>query len=428
MLSVVPKPAGDDDRPVGSSLVDELVREGARRMLAEAVQAEVDAYLARFAEDLDENGHRLVVRNGYHQPREVTTTAGAVEVIMPRVNDKRIDPDTGERQRFTSAILPPWARKTPKITEVLPLLYLHGLSSGDFVPALGQFLGSSKGLSPAVITKLTEQWKAEQRNFTARDLSDVDYVYLWADGIHVNIRLEEHKLCLLVMIGVRADGRKELVALADGYRESSESWADLLRDCKRRGMHAPVLAVGDGALGFWGALREVFPDAREQRCWFHKIGNVLAALPKSAHPGAKKALAEIWNAEDRHHALEAVTAFQAAYGAKFPKAVAKITDDVDQLLAFYDYPAEHWQHLRTTNPIESTFATVRHRTKITKGPGSRAAGLAMAFKLIESAQARWRAVNAPHLVALVRAGARFERGKLVERPATTPAPTEAAAA
>jgi len=218
-----------------------------------------------------------------------------------------------------------------------------------------------------------------------------------------------------VMIGVRADGRKELVALADGYRESAQSWADLLRDCARRGMRAPVLAAGDGALGFWGALREVFPETAEQRCWFHKTANVLAALPRSAHPGAKKALAEIWGAEDKDHARAAAKAFDAAYGAKFPKAAAKITDDLDQLLAFYDYPAEHWVHLRTTNPIESTFATVRHRTKVTKGPGSRAAGLAMAFKLIDSAQDRWRAVNAPHLVALVRAGATFSHGRLVER-------------
>jgi transposase-like protein len=398
-------------------LIDEIVREGARRMLAEALQAEVDAYVAQFRDERDENGRRLVVRNGSHQPREVLTSAGAVEVTAPRVNDRRTDPQTGERCRFSSAILPAWCRKTPKITEVLPLLYLHGLSTGDFVPALGQFLGSSAGLSAPVISKLTETWKAEQRTFSARDLSGVDYVYLWVDGIHVNIRLEEHKLCLLVMIGVRADGRKELVALTDGYRESVESWADLLRDAARRGMRAPVLAIGDGALGFWGALREVFPQARTQRCWFHKIANVLGALPKSAHPGAKKALAEIWNAEDRRHALDAVRAFEAAYGAKFPKAVAKITDDVEELLAFYDYPAEHWIHLRTTNPIESTFATVRHRTKITRGPGSRAAGLAMAFKLIEAAQDRWRAVNGPHLVALVRAGARFEAGKLVERPA-----------
>jgi transposase-like protein len=276
-----------------------------------------------------------------------------------------------------------------------------------------------------VITKLTETWKAEQRAFAARDLSNVDYVYLWADGIHVNIRLEEHKLCLLVLIGVRADGRKELVALADGYRESGESWADLLRDAARRGMRAPVLAVGDGALGFWAALREVFPPAREQRCWFHKIGNVLAALPRSAHPGAKKALAQIWGAEDGDHARAAAARFTATYGAKFGKAVAKITDDLDELLAFYDYPAEHWIHLRTTNPIESTFATVRHRTKITRGPGSRAAGLAMAFKLIQAAQDRWRAVNAPHLVALVRAGAVFKNGKLVERPDEHPQPEAA---
>jgi transposase-like protein len=432
VLTVVPEESNssDDHASVGGaqasvSLIDEIVRDGARRMLAEALQAEVDAYIAQFTGERDENGRRLVVRNGSHQPREVLTSAGAVEVVAPRVNDRRIDPDTGQRARFASAILPAWCRKTPKITEVLPLLYLHGLSTGDFVPARGQFLGSSAGLSASVITRLTETWKAEQRTFSARDLSGVDYVYLWVDGIHVNIRLEEHKLCLLVMIGVRADGRKELVALTDGYRESTESWADLLRDAARRGMRAPVLAIGDGALGFWGALREVFPQARTQRCWFHKIANVLGALPKSAHPGAKKALAEIWNAEDRRHALDAVRAFETAYGAKFPKAVAKITDDVEELLAFYDYPAEHWIHLRTTNPIESTFATVRHRTKITRGPGSRTAGLAMAFKLIEAAQDRWRAVNGPHLVALVRAGARFEAGKLVERPDEHPQPDAA---
>src|SRR5256885_3863564 len=281
MLTVVPGEApGHEGGEDGSrSLIDEIAREGARRMLAEALRAEVDGYIAAFSAERDENGRRLVVRNGYHEPREVLTSAGAVEVTAPRVNDKRTDADAGERKRFASAILPPWARKTPKITEVLPLLYLHGLSSGDFVPALGQFLGSAAGLSPSVITRLTETWRAEQRTFAARDLSGVDYVYLWADGIHVNIRLEEHKLCLLVMIGVRADGRKELIALADGYRESAESWADLLRDCSRRGMRAPVLAAGDGALGFWGALREVFPGTKEQRCWFHKAAHVLAALP-----------------------------------------------------------------------------------------------------------------------------------------------------
>jgi transposase-like protein len=405
---------GAADVPSGS-LLDEIAREGARRMLAAALRAEADAYVDALVDQVDENGHRLVVRNGHHDPRTVLCSAGAIEVRAPRVNDKRIDEASGERKRFASAILPAWCRRSPKIGEVLPLLYLHGLSSGDFVPALEQFLGTSAGLSASTVTGLTERWREEQKAFCNRDLSQVDYVYVWADGIHVNIRLEEQKLCLLVLIGVRADGSKELITLADGYRESTESWADLLRDAKRRGMRAPVLAVGDGALGFWGALREVFPETRPARCWFHKIANVLAALPKSAHPAAKNALAEIWNAEDKTHALAAVKAFEQLFGAKFPKAVAKITDDLDELLAFYDYPAEHWVHLRTTNPIESTFSTVRHRTKITRGPGSRAAGLAMAFKLITAAQDRWRAVNAPHLVALVRAGATFVNGKLIER-------------
>jgi putative transposase len=417
MLTVVHGPessnglAGASD---GQSPLDAIVREGARAMLAAALQAEVAAYIDAYVEEVDEYGYRLVVRNGYHEERTVLTAAGAVGVRAPRVNDRRIDADTGARQRFSSAILPAWCRRSPQIAEVLPLLYLHGLSTGDFAPALEQFLGSGAGLSASTITRLTTQWQDEARAFADRDLSALDFVYVWVDGIHLKVRLEQEKLCLLVMIGVRADGCKELIALADGYRESTESWADLLRDCRRRGMSAPVLAVGDGALGFWGALGNVFPDTGQQRCWFHKISNVLAALPKSAHPSAKKALAEIWNAEDKRHALDAVKVFEAIYGAKFPKAVVKITDDVDQLLAFYDFPAEHWIHLRTSNPIESTFATVRHRSKITKGPGSRAAGIAMAYKLIEAAQTRWRAVNSPHLVALVRAGARFENGRLVE--------------
>ena len=239
---------------------------------------------------------------------------------------------------------------------------------------------------------------------------------MWVDGIHLKVRLEQDKVCLLVMIGVRAEGTKELIALDDGHRESTESWADLLRSCKRRGMGAAVLAAGDGAPGFWGALRQVFPETREQRCWFHKIANVLNALPKSAQSDAKAALAEIWNAEDKEHAEQAARAFAATYGTKWPKAAAKITGDLDVLLAFYDYPAEHWVHLLTTNPIESTFATVRLRQRVTKGPGSRAAGIAMAFKLIESAQNRWRAVTAPHHVALVRAGAVFNNGVIIERP------------
>lgn len=419
MLKVVHDGEGANELvSLGESLLDEIVRDGARRMLAAALRAEVAAYIEAHAGEVDAEGRRLVVRNGYHQQREVTTAAGAVPVTAPRVNDKRTDPVSGARMRFASVILPAWCRKSPQVAEVLPLLYLHGLSTQDFGPALEQFLGTGRGLSATTIGRLTTQWQDEAAAFNNRSLAGVDYVYMWVDGIHLKVRLEQDKICLLVMIGVRADGRKELIALADGFREAAESWAELLRDCRRRGMRAPVVAVGDGALGFWKAVRDVFPETVEQRCWWHKIGNVLAALPKSVHAGAKQALGEIYNAEDREHAEKAVQAFANDYGVKWPKAAAKITDDLDVLLAFYDYPAEHWVHLRTTNPIESTFATVRLRQRVTKGPGSRAAGIAMAFKLIESAQTRWRAVNAPHLVALVRAGARFEKGKLVERPTT----------
>ena len=419
MLTVVHDSDSSNEAASGSrsrSLLDEIVRDGARQMLAAALAVEVAAYIDAHAGEVDEHGRRLVVRNGHHHQREVLTAAGAVSVTAPRVNDKRIDADTGERQRFSSAILPAWARKSPQMTEVLPLLYLHGLSTSDFGPALEQFLGSGAGLSATTITRLTSQWQDEAKAFGARDLSGTDYVYLWVDGIHLKVRLDQEKLCLLVMIGVRSDGRKELVALADGYRESAGSWADLLRSCRRRGMTTPVLAVGDGALGFWTAVREVFPETREQRCWFHVQANVLAALPKSAHPGALAALREIYNAEDIDKAQVAIKAFEVDYGARYPKAVAKIVDNADVLLEFYRYPAEHWVHLRTTNPIESTFATVRLRTKVTKGPGSRAAGIAMAYKLIDAAQARWRAVNAPHMVALVRAGAVFHKGTLLERP------------
>jgi putative transposase len=283
--------AAMETQSVGSvpsgSLLDEIAREGARRMLAAALRAEADAYVDGFVDgfvdEVDADGHRLVVRNGHHEPRTVTTAAGAVEVRAPRVDDKRVDESTGERRQFKSAILPAWCRRSPKIGEVLPLLYLHGLSGGDFVPALEQFLGTSAGLSAKTVGRLCEQWQDEQRVFAKRDLSGVDYVYCWADGIHVNIRLGEDKLCLLVLIGVRADGTKELITLADGYRESAGSWADLLRDAKRRGMHAPVLAVGDGALGFWNALREVFPETREARCWFHKI-----AINRPSWPGSRR--------------------------------------------------------------------------------------------------------------------------------------------
>jgi len=312
--------------------------------------------------------------------------------------------------------LPPWCRRSPKVAEVLPLLYLHGLSTGDFVPALEAFFGSAAGLSAAVITRLVAAWQAEYETFCGRDLAERDYVYIWADGVHFRVRLEQARLCCLVIVGVRADGTKELVAVADGERESTESWAELLRSLRRRGMRAPVVAVGDGALGLWAALGEVFPATRHQRDWVHKIANVLGCLPKVVQAGARKALAEIRDAPDRDHARQAIGALVRDYGVKWPKAVAKVVDDAEELLCFFDYPAEHWLHLKTSNPIESTFSPVRARTRVTKGPGSKAAGLAMAFKLLESAQDRWRAVNGPHLVALVRAGARFDKGVMVERP------------
>ena len=407
---------GDEGRSELVVDLDELVREGAPRMLAVALEEEVAAYVAAHAGELDEHGHRLVRRNGHARKRVLITGAGQVPVAAPRVDDRRIDPATGTKARFRSAILPPWCRKSPKVTEVLALLYLHGMSSGDFAPALEEFFGAAAGLSASVITRLTSQWQADREAFMARSLADRDYVYGWADGVHFNVRLAEERLCTLVIIGVRSDGAKELVAVADGLRESTESWAELLRDLRRRGMQAPVLAVGDGALGLWAALRDVFPATRTQRCWVHKTANVLAALPKSVHPGARRALAEISQAESREQAAAALEAFTVDYGVKWPKAVAKVTDDAEALLAFYDYPAEHWVHLRTTNPVESTFATVRLRTRVTKGPGNKQAGLAMAFKLLEAAEQRWRSVNGPQLVALVRAGAVFRKGVLIARP------------
>src|SRR5215218_11172321 len=348
MLSVV---ADEAARAALQVDLDEVVREGARRMLAAALEAEVDDYLVAHAAERDERGRRLVVRNGHARGREVLTAAGAVAVQAPRVDDRRVDPVTGQRIRFRSVILPPWCRKSPKVAEVLPLLYLHGLSTGDFVAALEGFFGSGVGLSAPVITRLVAAWQADYQAFCQRDLSDRDYVYCWADGVHFRVRLEQARLCCLVIVGVRADGTKELVALVDGERESTDSWAELLRDCRRRGMRAPVVMVGDGALGLWAALREVFPATREQRDWVHKAANVLGSLPASVQAGARKALAEIAQAEDRVHAQRAIEAFARDYGVKWPKAVAKITDDAEALLTFYDFPAEHWLHLKTSNPI-----------------------------------------------------------------------------
>ncbi len=399
--------------------LDELAREGARRMLAAALEAEVAEYLERHRGERDEQGQALVVKNGRARPRKITLGAGTVEISAPRINDRRVV--EGERQRFTSEILPPYMRRSPKVAEVLPVLYLRGLSTGDFREALPALLGeeASAGLSPSVISRMLSVWEEEYRAFRERDLSERDYVYVWVDGIHFRIRLEEDRLCALVMIGVRPDGTKELIAIEDGYRESQESWSTLLRDLVRRGMRAPVVAIGDGALGFWRALGEVWPQTREQQCWVHRMANVLDKLPKRLQPRAKEALREILKAETRRAAERGMERFGEDYGAKYPKAVESLTREQDKLLSYFDFPAEHWKHLRTTNPIESTFATVRLRQRVTKGAGCRIRGLVFAYKLLDMASQRWRRTDGSALLPLVRAGVKFTDGVQVERQDTT---------
>jgi putative transposase len=395
------------------SPLDELVRAGAQKMLQKAIEDEVQQFLSEQAERVDEQGRRLVVGNGHLPPRELLTGAGPLEVRQPRVRDNTPDPD--KRVRFTSSILPPYLRRSKSIDELIPWLYLKGISTGDFSEALQALLGKdAKGLSPNVIVRLKEQWCQEHAAWSRRDLSDKQYVYFWADGIHTNIRLEtpeNRRQCLLVLMGARADGRKELIAVLDGYRESEQSWYELLIDLKQRGLKfAPKLATGDGALGFWAALRKVFPETREQRCWVHKTANVLNHMPKSVQPRAKADLHEIWMAETREQAYQAFDAFLEKYGPKYPAACECLRKDREVLLAFYDFPAEHWIHLRTTNPIESTFATIRLRHRRTKGSGTRRASLAMMFKLAQSAEKHWRRLNGHEQITYVLQGDKFIDG------------------
>jgi len=411
-------PVGEDDQ--GRGTLDDLAREGARRMIATALEAEVDEYVASFTEEVDEDGKRLVVRNGRARERRVTVGSGTVPVRAPRVNDKRVD-EKGERKRFSSRILPAYARRSPKVTEVLPILYLHGLSTGDFGPALRDLLGEdASGLSSSSIQRLTEQWQAEHAAFGTRELRFHRYAYLFVDGVNVSVRLgEDPRLCLLVVIGVREDGCKELLAVEDGYRESEDSWAAVFRDLRARGMNEPKLMTGDGALGAWAALRNVFPATTEQRCWVHKTANVLDALPKRLQPRAKTLLHEMAEAPTRADARKALERFRSEFDAKYPKAVAKLDKDWEKLTTFYDFPAEHWRHLRTTNPIESSFATVKLRTKVTKGAGSKKAALAMAYKLLDAAQERWRRFNGHELVTDVLEDAKFKDGIRVTDDETT---------
>jgi len=414
MLRVVENPVETEEGHERYTL-DELAREGAREMLAKALAAEVASYVESHAAERDEQGHALVVRNGKGRARKVTLGVGTLEVHAPRVNDRRVDED-GNRERFTSRILPPYMRRSPKVSEVLPILYLRGLSTGDFRPALEGLLGKdASGLSPTNITRLTAEWDTEYQAFRKRSLADKDYVYVWVDGIHFNVRLEDDRLCTLVMIGVRPDGTKELVALEDGYRESTESWASVLRDLKRRGMRAPMVAVGDGALGFWAAVGDVWPETRQARDWCHKLANVLDKLPRRLQPRAKALLHEVMYADTREHAQQAIGHFAEEYEAKYSKAVQCLRKDEDALLVHFAFPAEHWKHLRTSNVIESTFSTVRLRQRVTRGAGSRNKALLMAYKLLDMAQIRWRRLNGPELLPLVRAGVVFVDGVRQER-------------
>jgi len=398
----------EEEIPSPRSVLDELVHEGARRMLQAALEEEVQSYIERHANLLDERGRKVVVRNGYLPQREIVTGAGPLPITQPRARDK------SKQNRFTSAILPPFLRRVPSVDTLIPVLYLKGVSTGDFSEALEAILGpNAKGLSATNIVRLKDVWRNEYESWTSRDLSLKRYVYLWADGIYFKVRLDKDRSCMLVLMGATAEGKKELLAIWDGHRESKESWKTVLFELKQRGLvHEPELAIGDGALGFWGALEEEFPGTRHQRCWVHKTANILDKLPKSVQPDAKKMIHEMYLSPTKKAAFNAYDDFIKRYQAKYPKAVDCLAKDKEVLFTFYDFPAEHWLHIRTSNPIESTFATVRHRTRQTKGCGSRMATLTMVFKLASAAERRWRKLNGYQLIAKVIEGVKFVDGEL----------------
>ena len=399
---IVPAPAPRD-------VLSGILRAGAQRLLTQAIEDEVTDWIESRSNLTNEAGHRQVVRNGRLPKRTILSGVGTIEVEQPRVLDRR---PKDEAEFYSSKILPPYLRKTKSLEDLIPWLYLKGISTGDFSEALAALVGpSAAGLSASTIVRLKSVWEEEFQQWNKRSLEGKKYVYVWADGVHFNIRLEEDRLCILVFMGATEDGRKELIAVADGYRESEQSWKSLLLDVKARGLVVdPKLATGDGALGFWKALPQVYPSTREQRCWVHKTANVLDKLPKRLQPEAKDKIHQIWMAPTKVDADKAFDLFVATYEAKYPKATACLSKDRDVLLTFYDFPAEHWIHLRTTNPIESTFATVRLRHRRTKGNGSRLACLTMVFKLMQSAQKRWRLLNSSNLLPDVIQGAQFIDG------------------
>lgn len=395
--------------PQASDVLTDLLRQGAQQLLAQAIEAEVADWIDRHEGCRDAAGRRQVVRNGHLPERTITTGVGAVSVQQPRVHDRR---PVDEREKFASAILPPYLRKTKSIEELIPWLYLKGVSTGDFSEALAALLGpDAKGLSATTVTRLKALWEQEYQDWRKRSLSGKQYVYVWADGVYFNIRLEGGRQCILVLMGASADGKKELLAIQDGQRESEQSWKELLLDVQARGLTIePKLAIGDGALGFWKAVRQIWSETQEQRCWVHKTANVLDKLPKSVQPKAKDLLHEIYLAPSRAEAEKAFDLFLRTYEAKYPKATECLAKDRKELLVFYDFPAEHWMHLRTTNVIESVFATVRLRTEKTKGSGTRVACLTMVFKLMQSASRHWRALNGSGLLVEVIKGTVFVDG------------------
>jgi putative transposase len=399
--------------PSGQDALTEILRQGAQKMLAQAVETEVAGWIEGHQHCRDEQDHRQVVRNGYLPERTITSGVGSIEVKQPRVHDRRPE---GEREKFSSAILPPYLRKTKSIEELIPWLYLKGVSSGDFSEALQALLGpQAKGLSASTVTRLKSVWQEEYQDWSKRSLAGKHYVYLWADGVYFNIRLEGGRQCILVLMGATADGKKELLAIQDGERESELSWKALLLDVKARGVTTdPALAIGDGALGFWKALPQVYETTRPQRCWVHKTANVLDKLPKSVQPKAKEMLHDIYQAPSRAESEKAFDIFLETFATKHPKATDCLAKDREKLLAFYDFPAEHWRHIRTTNVIESVFASVRLRTAKTKGSGNREACLTMVYKLMESASKRWRVLNGSGLLADVIAGVVFVDGEKKE--------------
>lgn len=408
MLKLV-TPKGVDRKDFELSL-DEIAREGARRMLVQALNLEVDEYIKQHENEVDDNGHRMVVRNGKAKARNITTGAGTVNLQAPRVNDRR------DGKTFSSFILPKYLRKSPKIESLLPILYLKGLSTSDFQTALAEFLGEGvSGLSPASIVKLKKTWEDEFDLWSKRKITK-NYIYIWVDGVNVEIRLgEDDKLCLLVIIGVTEEGKKELIAVESGYRESKESWLAVMRSLQARGMRAPLLACGDGALGFWSALRacDGFKTTQEQRCWVHKIANVLDKLPKRLQPKVKELLHDMMRADTLENAEKDLKNFELLYGDKYPKAIECLTKNWKQLTTYFNFPASHWVHLRTTNPIESAFATVKLRTRVTKGAGSKRSAEAMAFKLLLECEKKWKVINGTKEIKNLLEGLEYKDGIMV---------------